>query len=95
MIDEDEEYGLRCTVGQLQSERDGYAGELTRMGLEVGLMRKKNTELLRTNDKLRELVRDMSKAFIHGNCYRWCEFKEPCNGECQYLDRMRELGVVE
>ena len=49
--------------------------------------------------KLRELVRDMYKAFMHGNCYRWCEFKEPCNyisdGRCQWYDRMRELGVVE
>lgn len=37
------------------------------------------------------------KAFMHGNCYRWCEFKEPCNyisdGKCQWYDRMRELGV--
>ena len=49
------------------------------------------------NAKLRELVRDMYKAFMHGNCYRWCEFKEPCNyisdGKCQWYDRMRELGV--
>jgi len=51
------------------------------------------------NAKLRELVRDMYKAFMHGNCYRWCEFKEPCNyisdGKCQWYDRMRELGVDE
>lgn len=48
------------------------------------------------NKRLRELVRDMYKAFMHGNCYRWCEFKEPCNyisdGRCQWYDRMRELG---
>lgn len=54
-------------------------------------------ELERENAKLRELVRDMYKAFMHGNCYRWCEFKEPCNyisdGRCQWYDRMRELGV--
>lgn len=87
MIDEDEEYGLRCTVGQLESERDGYAGELTRMGLEVGLLRKKNTELLRTNDKLRELVRDIWDA------YR-CEEVAP-NVAKHWHDRMRELGVVE
>jgi len=51
------------------------------------------------NAKLRELVRDMYKAFMHGNCYRWCEFKEPCNyisdGKCQWYDRMRELVVDE
>ena len=45
---------------------------------------------------LHELVRDITEAFIHGNCYRWCE-AEPCNfiidGKCQFLDRMRELGV--
>lgn len=47
------------------------------------------------NAKLRELVRDMCKAFIHGPCYRWCEhMPEPCNGDkCQYVRRMHELGV--
>lgn len=51
-------------------------------------------ELEAENAKLRELVEDMAAAFIHGPCYRWCEFKEPCNGDrCQYRDRMRELGV--
>ena len=47
------------------------------------------------NAKLRELVRDMRKAFIHGPCYRWCEhMPELCNGDkCQYVNRMRELGV--
>ena len=54
-------------------------------------------DLQAENDRLRELVRDMYKAFMHGNCYRWCEFKEPCNyisdGRCQWYDRMRELGV--
>lgn len=46
-------------------------------------------------DELRELVRDMRKAFIHGPCYRWCEhMPEPCNGDiCQYVRRMKELGV--
>ena len=48
------------------------------------------------NDRLRKLVRDMFMAFVHGNCYRWCE-AEPCNfiidGKCQFLDRMRELGI--
>lgn len=44
--------------------------------------------------KLRELVQDMRKAFIHNACYRWCEhMPEPCNGACQYLRRMRELGI--
>ena len=58
-------------------------------------------DLQAENDKLRELVRDMYAAFVHGNCYRWCEFKEPCNyiddGKCQWFDRMVELGteVVE
>ncbi len=51
-------------------------------------------DMLDENAKLRELVWDMGAAFIHGPCYRWCEFKEPCNGDkCQYRDRMRELGV--
>ena len=47
--------------------------------------------------ELRELVRDMHKAFVHGNCYRWCECEEPCNyisdGRCQWRDRMRNLGI--
>lgn len=53
-------------------------------------------ELERENEKLRELVADMCKAFIHGPCYRWCEhMPEPCNGDkCQYVRRMRELGVA-
>lgn len=51
-------------------------------------------DLCAENAKLRELVWDMGAAFIHGPCYRWCEFKEPCNGDkCQYRDRMSELGV--
>ena len=52
-------------------------------------------ELERENAKLRELVKDMRKAFIHGPCYRWCEhMPEPCNGDkCQYVNRMKELGV--
>lgn len=59
--------------------------------------RNERDQLQAENDELRELVRDMYKAFMHGNCYRWCEFKEPCNyisdGKCQWYDRMRELGV--
>lgn len=54
-------------------------------------------DLVTENERLRELANDMYKAFAHGNCYRWCEFKEPCNyitdGKCQWYDRMRELGV--
>jgi len=52
-------------------------------------------DLQAENMKLRELVRDMCKAFIHGPCYRWCEhMPEPCNGDkCQYVRRMHELGV--
>ena len=51
--------------------------------------------ILDENHRLRELVRDMCKAFIHGPCYRWCDhMPEPCNGDkCQYVRRMRELGV--
>lgn len=54
-------------------------------------------ELKAENEELRELVRDMYAAFVHGNCYRWCEFKDPCNyiddGKCQWYDRMAELGI--
>lgn len=43
------------------------------------------------------LIRDMSEAFIHNNCFRWCEAQEPCNlisdGKCQYRERMNELGI--
>ena len=46
------------------------------------------------NAELRELVRDMRKAFIHNACYRWCEYMpEPCNGACQYLRRIKKLGI--
>lgn len=61
-----------------------------------GELRIEAERLCDENAKLRELVRDITEAFIHGNCYRWCE-AEPCNfiidGKCQFLDRMRELGV--
>ena len=52
-------------------------------------------ELEDENAKLRELVADMRKAFVHGPCYRWCEhMPEPCDGDkCQYVSRMYELGV--
>lgn len=97
MIDEDEEYGLRCTVRQLESERDGYAGELTRMSLEVGLLRKKNVKLLHTNDKLRELVRDMHKALFSLNLdhCQACPREDTCVfiHECAFERDMRELGV--
>jgi len=47
--------------------------------------------------ELESLVRDMGKAFIHDNCYRWCEAQAPCNlittGECQYRERMHALGL--
>lgn len=60
-------------------------------------LRAENDHLQTENAKLCELVRDMYAAFVHGNCYRWCEFKEPCNyiddGRCQWYDRMCELGV--
>ena len=61
-----------------------------------GELRIEAERLCDENAKLRELVRDITEAFIHGNCYRWCE-AELCNyitdGRCQFLDRMRELGV--
>lgn len=59
------------------------------------LMRDRACKAEAENAKLRELVRDMCKAFIHGPCYRWCEhMPEPCNGDkCQYVRRMHELGV--
>ena len=60
-----------------------------------GELRIEAERLCDENAKLRELVRDMRKAFIHGPCYRWCEhMPELCNGDkCQYVNRMRELGV--
>ena len=49
--------------------------------------------------ELESLVRDMGKAFIHDNCYRWCEAQAPCNlittGECQYRERMHALGLED
>jgi len=54
----------------------------------------KTLELGTENAKLRELLQDMQTAFVHGNCYRWCRFKEPCDGDrCQYLERMHDLGI--
>ena len=48
---------------------------------------------------LKALVRDMDKALIHGNCYRWCDMPNDCDavttGHCPFRDRMRELGVAD
>ena len=53
-------------------------------------------QLKEENKELRKLVEDIYKAFMHGNCYRWCGFEEPCNYildcKCQLYDRMRKLG---
>lgn len=75
------------TIADLKTENDQLV-----MKLNAEHLVRQNVE--RENAMLRELVEDMEAAFIHGPCYRWCEFKEPCNGDrCQYRDRMRELGV--
>lgn len=84
---EDELYGLKLTIASMGKERDKQIRRIR--------------ELESENERLHDLVRDMYAAFVHGNCYRWCEFKEPCNyisdGKCQWYDRMCELGaeVVE
>jgi len=75
----------------------GYENCIDSMVRQMEDMQFRTDNLHRENAKLRELVADMYKAFMHGNCYRWCEFKEPCNyisdGRCQWYDRMQELGV--
>jgi hypothetical protein len=49
--------------------------------------------------ELESLVCDMGEAFIHDNCYRWCEAQSPCmlmtTGKCQYRERMAALGLEE
>ena len=63
---------------------------------EAEYQRKRAQRFERRAKNLERLVLDMSEAFIHGNCYRWCEYyPEPCDGECQYLRRIRELGIVD
>ena len=89
---EEQVASLETKNAKLREERDMYRDL-------VGCMVHPDIpdQLYAENAKLRELVLDMYKAFMHGNCYRWCEFKEPCNyisdGKCQWYDRMRELGV--
>jgi len=82
---------------RLQAENDSLRKELAVNEPLFETLNAANDRLIYENMKLRELVRDMYKAFVHGNCYRWCEFKEPCNyisdGKCQWYDRMCELGV--
>lgn len=88
---------LRERVHELGIEYDGATTAVLekteRIEWLAGRLRGETNE----NEKLRELVRDMYAAFVHGNCYRWCEFKEPCNyiddGKCQWFDRMAELGI--
>ena len=80
------------TIADLKSENDGYAGELTRLGLQVGLLRHEN-------DKLRKLVRVLYYCTTSGECDE-C----PVNGGgavhlmpdtiCDTMhDRMHELEV--
>lgn len=82
---------------ELREERDHWHVEQVHAYSNWEDAHKRAVDLEDENAKLRELVRDMYKAFMHGNCYRWCEFKVPCNyisdGRCQWYDRMRELGV--
>lgn len=82
---------------QLQAENEQLRKELAVTNPLFETLNDANDRLIYENMKLRELVRDMCKAFMHGNCYRWCEFKEPCNyisdGRCQWYERAHELGV--
>ena len=78
---------LEAENAKLREQLEGIVGRSFRTADKMSCLEAENA-------KLRELVRDLEVAFIHGPCYRWCEFKEPCNGDrCQYRDRMRELGV--
>lgn len=82
------------TIWELRCKLNDEQDEVAKLREQGARLFDKTLELVTENAKLRELVRDMEVAFIHGPCYRWCEFKEPCNGDrCQYRDRMRELGV--
>ena len=79
-------------IAELEQENAKLREEFDKMDVWHS---KELTATMAENAKLRELVRDMRKAFIHGPCYRWCEhMPEPCNGDkCQYVRRMHELGV--
>ena len=91
--------GLRCAwdVDTLGPWPDGPNADWLRWVRFAQNLRLECDRARNESVELRELVRDMYKAFMHGNCYRWCEFKEPCNyisdGKCQWYDRMRELGI--
>lgn len=88
---------------EFERSENGWAREfLDRMGRKCGTKDCPSLvayvdKLESENAKMRQLIMDMYKAFMHGNCYRWCEYKEPCNyisdGKCQWYDRMRELGI--
>ena len=89
-VSDEEMQTLRRYIAGLKSENDGYAGQLTQLSLEVGLLRKKNVELLRTNDRLRELVEDMLDCIE----IRAAWHRPPTDEMCEeFAQRARELGV--
>lgn len=88
---------MRRTIAEQHDEIAALGAENAKLVMKLNAEHIVRQNVERENAKLRELVADMYKAFMHGNCYRWCEFKEPFNyitdGKCQWYDRMRELGV--
>lgn len=85
---------LKAENTKLRAERDYILANSNPTAAELHRVRSAWKKDRDENAKLRELCVDMRKALIHGNCYRWCEFNGTCDGKCQYIDRMRELGVL-
>lgn len=71
---------VRIDGGTEGTDMDGYLGELSRMRLEVELMRSENA-------KLRKLVRQMHSELVS------CEENEYICGGHKFDEDVRELGV--
>lgn len=86
---------LRLEVDQLAAENAKLRDELAKWerltdGIdlpEYPISQFVPKDLERENSALRELVRDICRAFMHGKC------NYISDGRCQWYDRMRDLGI--
>jgi len=100
-----EVYGETCRIHHIKADSIAVDGRDTFVPLRhVSKQRRRIFELENENAKLRDLVADMSKAFLtldidhcqacpmdKDNCR--CQMFVAADGECAFVTEMRELGI--